>query len=208
MLSAPPRPDIPTLAALPAVIETSRLVLRPLTLADVDDLRPYVTDPELSKYLSWSAHKDRAETEAWITAAVERRTNGTGMVWSIVIDGKACGVIGLDGIKWEFRAWRIDRAELGYWLGIPHWSKGYMTEAAFAATKWAFDALGLHKVTIGCIEGNVASQKIIERIGYRFLAKLEDDVWRDNRWWPHRRYEMLASEWGDTTSTQRFVRRA
>jgi ribosomal-protein-alanine N-acetyltransferase len=207
MLSAPPRPDIPVLAELPNVIETARLVLRPLELGDVDALYEHAKDPMLSAYMSWSAHQDRTETEGFVTTAIRNREQGTDLSWAIVLDGNAAGVVGLGSITWGFRAWRIDRAELGYWIGIPHWGQGYMTEAATAATKWAFETLGLHKITIGCIDGNVASQKIIEHIGYRFLAMHEDDAWRDGRWWRHRRYEMLASEWGDTTSTLRFQRR-
>ena len=206
MLSAPPRQPIPSLADQPLEIETARLKLRPLALSDVDDLWTHASDPKVSPYMAWSAHKDRAETAAFVEAQIEARTKGTDLVWAIVHDGHASGCIGLHGITWTFRAWRIDRAELGYWIGIPLWDQGYMTEAATAVTRWAFETFGLHKITIGCIEGNQASQKIIEKLGYRFLCKQEDDVWRDGRWWNHLRYEMLAAEWGDTARTMRFSR--
>ena len=45
-----------------------------------------------------------------------------------------------------------------------------MTEAATAALRFAFETLGLHKVTIGCVEGNDGSQRVIEKLGFRFLA--------------------------------------
>ena len=77
-----------------------------------------------------------------------------------------------------------------------------------AVTQWAFETLGLHKVTIGCIEDNVASKRVIEKIGFRYLCRQEDDVWRDGRWWAHLRYELTAAEWGDTTRTLRFTRPA
>ncbi len=207
MASAPPRTSIPNLAELSLAIETPRLALRPLALSDLEDLHPHVSDPKLSKYLSWSAHENRGVTEAWIKACSDGLAKGTDLVWAIVIDGKASGCIGLGGITWTFRAWRIDRAELGYWLGIPYWGKGYMTEAAFAATRFGFETLGLHKITIGHIEGNVASQRIIEKLGYRYLATHEDDVWRDGQWWNHFRYELTAAEWSDTARTMRFSRR-
>lgn len=207
MESAPPRTPIPNLADLPLALDTPRLKLRPLSFADLEDLQPHVTDPKLSKYLSWAAHASRTETEAWIKTCTDGLAKGTDLVWSIVIDGKASGCIGLGGITWTFRAWRIDRAELGYWLAIPHWGHGYMSEAALAATRFGFETLGLHKITIGCIEGNVASQKIIEKIGYRFLARFEDDVWRDGQWWNHFRYELTAAEWSDSARTMRFSRR-
>jgi RimJ/RimL family protein N-acetyltransferase len=206
LVSAPPRQPIPDLADLPLVIQTSRLTLRPISLDDVDDLQPHVIDPKLSRFMSWSAHQDRAETEGFITSNIDGLAKGTDIVWAILIDGRACGCIGLGGIKWTFRAWRIDRAELGYWIGIPYWNQGYTSEAALAITRFAFETLGLHKITIGCIDGNIGSQKVIEKLGYRFLARFEDDVWRDGQWWSHLRYELTAAEWGDTARTMRFRR--
>ncbi len=206
MLSAPPRLPIPALADHSLVIETQRLKLRPLEPTDVDDLWTHASDPKLSPLMSWSAHKDRAETKAFVEGQIAARAKGTDLAWAIEHEGRASGCIGLSGITWTMRAWRIDRAELGYWLAIPLWKQGYMTEAATAATRWAFETLGLHKITIGCIEGNEASKKIIEKLGYRFLCKQDDDVWRDGKWWNHLRYEMLAAEWGDTARTMRFSR--
>jgi ribosomal-protein-alanine N-acetyltransferase len=203
MASAPPRPDVPELARLPLEVLTPRLRLRPIATGDVDELWPFVSDPQVSRLLSWSAHKDRSETDAFIASQIEARAKGTDLTWVIEHEGRARGCIGLHGISWEFRAWRIDRAELGYWLAPPLWGRGLMTEAATAATRWAFETLGLHKLTVGHIEGNQASKRIIEKIGFRFLARLEDDVWRDGRWWAHFRYEMTAAEWLQMAGTSR-----
>jgi RimJ/RimL family protein N-acetyltransferase len=104
------------------------------------------------------------------------------------------------------RALRLDRAEMGYWIARPFWRKGLMTEAATAATRWAFETLGLHKVTITCFDGNVGSQRVIEKVGYRFLCRSEEDVWRDGKWHAHLRYELISSEWADSTRTLRFTR--
>ena len=131
------------------------------------------------------------------------------MIWAIEHDGRASGCIGLHGDHVELaRAWRCDRAELGYWLAIPLSEPGLMTEAATAVTRWAFETLGLHKVTIGCIENNVgvAPRDREDRLSL-LVPQLEDDVWRDGRWWAHLRYELTASEWADTTRTLRLHRR-
>lgn len=205
-ISAPPRPDLPNLARIPLELATPRVLLRPLAPSDVDDLWPYVSDPELPRQMSWAAHRDRDETREFIERQVQARERGTDVTWAIVIDGRVCGCVGLHGICWEFRAWRIDRAELGYWIGKPFWNQGYMTEIAAAVTHWAFDTLRLHKLTIGCIEGNLGSKRVIEKTGFRFLALAEDDVWRDGRWWSHLRYELTAAEWGDSARTMKISR--
>ena len=95
---------------------------------------------------------------------------------------------------------------MGYWIARPFWGKGLMTEAATLATRWAFDTLGLHKVTIMCFEGNTGSRRVIEKVGFRFLCRSEEDTWRDGKWHAHLRYELVASEWGDATRTLRFTR--
>jgi [ribosomal protein S5]-alanine N-acetyltransferase len=205
-MTSPPPGAVPDLGAMDLVIATPRLVLRPLEPRHADELFPFASDPDVARMMSWEAHRDPDETRTWVEARIADRALGNDLVWAIERNGTAIGCVGLGRITWTFRAWRIDRAELGYWLGEPFWGQGLVSEVALAATAWAFETLGLHKITIGCIEGNTASQRIIEKLGYRFLAIFEDDVWRDGRWWNHRRYELTSGEWRDTTKTQRFSR--
>lgn len=206
MSSAPPRSSIPTLAELPLVVDTPRVRLRPQHERDADVFFPFVSDPELTSYVSWSPHKHIDETREWLRSSAERTAKGTDMIWTIEHEGAPVGCIGLHGITWGVRAVRFDKAEIGYWLARPLWGKGLMTEAATAATRWAFETLGLHKLTIGCFEPNVGSRRVIEKVGFRFLCRYEDDVWRDGRWFAHLRYELTAAEWADSTRTLRFQR--
>ena len=195
MASPPPRSPTPKLAELPLVIETPRLRLRPLELGDADALFAFASDPEVSKMMSWDPHRDRSETLGFLERMAAAYDAGTGIGWAIVHEGAVTGVISVEGIRWDFRAWRMDKAEIGYWLGRPHWGHGLMSEAARAVLRWSFETLGLHKVTIGCVEGNDASRAIIEKLGFRFLAIFEEDFWRFGRWWAHRRYELTAGEY-------------
>jgi len=205
MASAPPRTP-PKLTDLPLLVETPRLRLRPLELGDTDALFALASDPEVAKTMSWDAHRDRTDTVAFLERMLTTRNEGTSIGWAILLEGKPIGVISIDGIRWDFRAWRVDRAEMGYWLGRPHWGQGIMSEAATAALRFAFETLGLHKVTIGCVEGNAGSQAIIEKLGFRYLAIFEEDFWRFGRWWSHRRYELTAGEYADSTRTMKFSR--
>lgn len=206
MMSSAPRAEIPTLSELPLVIESHRVKMRPLAATDVEALWPYVSDPELPRMMSWDAHRDPSETGAFVAFAAEALAKGTDVVWAIEHESRLAGTIGLHGIAWQMRAWRVDRAELGYWLAPELHGKGLMTEAATAVTRWGFETLGLHKMTVSCLEQNIGSRRVIEKVGFRFLCKREDDVWRDGRWHAHLWYELLASEWGDTTRTLRFTR--
>jgi [ribosomal protein S5]-alanine N-acetyltransferase len=204
--SPPPRADIPKLAELPLAIETPRLRLRPLVASDADAIWPHASDPELSKLMSWSAHRDIDETRAFVASQAEALANGTDVTWAIQKDGETCGAIGLHSIRWHLRAWRVDRAVLGYWIARPLWGQGLVTEAAQAVIGWAFETAGFHKVTVGCLEENVGSRRVIEKLGFRFLGRAEEHMWRDGSWHPHLDYELTAGEWGDSARTLRFSR--
>jgi len=109
MVSAPPRSPIPRIADLPLVVETQRLVLRPLELGDADALFEFASDPEVSKMMAWDPHEDRGVTVAFLERMIAAREAGTSVGWAILVDGKPAGVISLDGITWQFRAWRVDQ---------------------------------------------------------------------------------------------------
>jgi len=204
--SPAPRADIPKLSSLPLVIEMPRFKLRPTSAADVDDIWPYVSDPAFTRHMTWNAHKDREETLAVIARQAEELAAGTDIVWTIEHEQRASGMIGLHDITWHMNSWRVDRAELGYWLAPRLAGQGLMTEAASAVIDWGFESLGLHKVTIGCIEENVASKRVIEKLGLRLVGRQEEHAWSNGAWMHRLSYETTVGEWGDLTRTMRFQR--
>jgi len=204
--SPPPRSPLAKLDELDLLLITGRLRLRPFREADVDDLWPYVSDPELPRMMSWTAHTDRSQTLDFVRFVIEGFAKRTTVAWVIEYAGRAVGCVNLEGIQFELRAWRVDRAELGYWIAPSLWGQGLMTEAARAAVHAGFDLIGLHKVTVGCLVENIGSRRVIEKLNFRPVGRLEDDVWRDGRWWSVLRYELTASEWSDTSTTMRVNR--
>lgn len=204
--SAPPREKIPRLVELDLVLQTARLRLRPFEDRDVDDLWPYVSDPELPRMMSWHAHTDRGQTAEFIRRANAGIEANEGMKWAIEHDGRVVGSIGLDSMQFALRAWRVDHAELGYWMAPPLWGKGLVTEAAHAVVRCGFETIGLHKVTARCIAENTGSRRVIERLGFRPVGRHEDEVWRDGRWWSVLSYELTAQEWTDVSTTMRINR--
>ena len=86
-------------------------MLRPLELTDVDEMWPFVTDAELTRHMTWAPHQDRAETVGFVESTIRARQEGTGYTFAIRKDGALCGLIGLDGVTRQFRAWRKDVAE-------------------------------------------------------------------------------------------------
>lgn len=81
-------------------------------------------------------------------------------------------------------------ADVSYFIGDRDaWGKGYGTEAVRLATRFGFDALGLHRIQAGFYETNVGSQRVLEKAGFayegRLHKKLRQDVggaWEDHLW--------------------------
>src|SRR5205807_8234278 len=75
--------------------------------------------------------------------------------------GAPIGIVGLD--------WRApDAPELGYWLGVEHWGRGFGTEAARAAIDFAFEEFDAEQLLSGARVPNPASRNILEKCGFQW----------------------------------------
>jgi ribosomal-protein-alanine N-acetyltransferase len=181
-------------------LHTTRLELRPPVVGDAPAFFHWVSDPELPRMMSWNAHASIDETVTWLEGVERNRAAGTDLVWAIVHDGRISGAVGLHGIARQWRAWRVDRAELGYWIAPPLHGRGLMTEAARAVVDYGFATLGLHKITVGCFDANVGSRRVIEKLGFELVGVRREHLFRDGRWWDHRDYDLLARDYGAQSS--------
>jgi RimJ/RimL family protein N-acetyltransferase len=187
--------------SLETSLRSERLTLVPLALSDVDELWPFVSDPDLSRHMTWAPHTDRRETIGFVESTLDSLAAGTGYTWAIRRDGVLSGLIGLDGVVRQMRAWRRDVGEIGYWLGAAHRGQGLVQEAGRAVMAFGFGPLALHKITIGCLSENPASKRVIETLGFRFVGEQKDHCHRFERWWDHLSYEMTVDEYRAATRT-------
>lgn len=85
-------------------------------------------------------------------------------IFAVVYKGEVAGVIGLHRMKDVFRL----TAEIGYWLGEPYWNKGIATTALKLATAYGITQMGLVRIFACTYDFNKASQRVLEKAGYRF----------------------------------------
>ena len=152
--------------------------------------------------MTWEAHRDPSETTAFVDRTIAARNDGNGFVWTIRMGGALCGVVGLHDVLRTSRAWRMDRAELGYWCGANVRNQGLVTEAARAVIDYGFRELQLHKVAVGCASENLASKRVIEKLGFRFLGEQREHFFRFGQWWHHLAFEMTVGEWQSLTAAR------
>jgi ribosomal-protein-alanine N-acetyltransferase len=153
----------PTLAALPA-LETERLVLRRLTMADAPAVFAYASDPAIGKHTAWPPHATLADSEAYLRMALTLYEGGNEALWGIVSkeEGQVVGTCGLYDIDL-----RHGTAALGYVLALRLRGRGLMPEAMRAVLGWAFGPLGLHRVQGVCRVDNDPSTRVMEKLGLR-----------------------------------------
>ncbi len=106
-----------------------------------------------------------ADAEWWVNhVAEETKKQGRSVNWCIRReDGYVVGGIGFH----EFELGKSHKAELGYWLAKPYWSKGIMTEAVKLISEFAFKELGLARVTANVFHFNVGSARVLENAGFQ-----------------------------------------
>jgi RimJ/RimL family protein N-acetyltransferase len=93
-----------------------------------------------------------------------------------------------------FHPW-LGAREIGWVIGRPHQQRGYATEAARALVAHAFETLGAHRVVATCQPQNIASWRIMEKLGMRREAHFRQHLPRPNgEWWDEYFYALLAQD--------------
>ncbi|HEX9037496.1 MAG TPA: GNAT family N-acetyltransferase [Ktedonobacterales bacterium] len=178
-----PRPVRRELVPLFDELRGERVVVRPHTTADFDELWQAIQESK-EQLRPWLPFADQAEDDlrAWLTHAEARWTTRDTFGCAIIDreTGRLSGNIGL-----MIRDWEIGYFEIGYWLRTSATGKGFMTEAVRLITDFAFDHLWANRVEIRCDARNDASAGVPRRLGFtqeahlRWTQTFVDDTVRD-----------------------------
>jgi aminoglycoside 6'-N-acetyltransferase len=189
------------------MIETARLVLRPLELADEDDLLIYQSDPEIVRYIPWP-ERTREQVRAGIVAFKDRTRmaeTGDGIVLAIV-EKRSGTVIGQMSVGIVSR--EDGQGEFGYVVARAFGRRGFATEASAAVLDYAFDGLDLHRMTAHIDTRNHASLGVVTKLGLRREAEFRENEWFKGEWTSSWIYAILASEWRAKRGSMRLHGRA
>jgi [ribosomal protein S5]-alanine N-acetyltransferase len=140
-------------------LETARLTLRPYTEADIPALLPLIGTREVAATTLRIAHPYSEQNARDFIAKTRREDEALWLAITLRDGGTLCGGVGL---RLELEH---SHAELGYWLGVPYWGRGYATEAARAMLCYGFDELKLHRILATHFKHNDASGKILRKLG-------------------------------------------
>lgn len=148
------------------IFETARLIVRPWRVEDAEQAHEIYRDADVMRYLaSGKPHPDLAFTRAWLGRIAERNASfppGQG-IWAAFLRGNGPPIgsvllLPLDGGP---------EVEVGYHLGKPWWGQGYATELAAGCVRYGFAQLGLLRIAGVTFPENVASQRVLTKVGLR-----------------------------------------
>lgn len=176
-------------------ITTKRLNLRLIKESDFEAIWDYVSDPDISYYMSWEPHTDIGQTKLFVKNAIKQIKKEQCIHWVIEKDKQVCGLTSIIAIKKEHRALIYNRGELAYWLGKEFQGQGIMTEANLSVLQYAFDVMNLHRVCVAHDVNNMASCKLIKSLGFKFLFEEFKSFKKQNRWVNTRYYELLKENY-------------
>lgn len=153
-------------------LHTGRLRLRPFCDADEKDLFALHSNAYVLRFWDAPPWSERARAERFIAACRQLAVDGSGARLAVdrASDGAFIGWCGLTRWNPDYRS-----AALGYCFAEAAWGHGYATEAAGALLQWAFDTLDLNRVQAEADTRNVASARVLEKLGFVREGTLRED---------------------------------
>ena len=149
------------------IFETERLILRPWTEDDAEELYKYAKDPEVGPTAGWPVH-----TSVENSREVIRTVLSASETYAVCLKetGKSVGSIGLHR---NDLAEADDEYELGYWIGKPFWGLGLIPEASREVLRYAFEVLGMNRIWCGYYDGNEKSRRVQVKLGFEYQRRTE-----------------------------------
>lgn len=169
---------------------TKRLHLRLIQDADVDFILEGLSDTRVTQY--YAVHYDTLEAvQEQMQFYRDLLEKGTGIWWAFSLEGEskligACGLSSLDKVH--------QKAEIGFWLLPAYWGKGYIPEAVAAILPYCFEVLQLNRIE-AIVEGeNIASAKVLEKVGFRNEGNLRESEFKNGKFIDLLYFSLLKKE--------------
>jgi RimJ/RimL family protein N-acetyltransferase len=170
------------------ILETERLRLRAFTEADCAEVGPLIGAREVAATTLRIPHPYTDEHFRHFLNHMQGESEPNFAI-TLRSGGQVIGGIGL----------RIERdhqrAELGYWLGVPYWGHGYATEAGRSLLRYGFEYLKLHRIFASHFEHNPVSGKVLRKLGMRHEGCQRKHILKWDRFVDSELYGILREEW-------------
>lgn len=146
-------------------METARLILRPWEETDAQALYRYAKDERVGPEAGWAPHTSVEYSREIIRTVLSRPET-----YAVVLKtaGEPVGSVGIMFPPGGSAPMEEGEAELGYWIGVPHWGQGLIPEAVLRLQERCFMELGCKAVWAMYFAGNERSRRVMEKCGFRY----------------------------------------
>lgn len=173
-------------------LETARLILRTPIASDAPQLYHLARDKRVSENLLNMPHPyERHDADVWIERCRERYQRGDGITLAIInkFEQRFIGSIGI------YANYQHQRAEIGYWLGVDYWGRGFMPEAVECILEYGFRVMRLNRIYATYFSGNEASRRVMEKVGMHYEGMQRQAVLKWGAYKDLGMYSILHREW-------------
>jgi RimJ/RimL family protein N-acetyltransferase len=160
----------------------------PVAPAHVPAIQALAADPRIAATTLMPSPYPPDGAARYVAESQAAWAEGTGYRFAVLVGDDLVGVCALKEVH-------DGQAELGYWIGVPFWGRGYATEAARHVTAFAFETLGLARLHAHALARNPSSGRVLEKAGFRFLDEVPNPF---AKWAPTdriRRYVLERPAW-------------
>ena len=152
------------------ILETDRLVLRPFSMEDAQDVfYGWERDEEVAKYMFWTSHNDINKTIGWLEKELSKIDAEDWYRWAIL--SKKTGELLGTGLIYAEEEY--SKFEIAYNLSKKSWGFGYTTEAMQEIIKFAKEELKIKDIMGRHAKENPASGKILEKLGFTYIKDIQ-----------------------------------
>jgi ribosomal-protein-alanine N-acetyltransferase len=173
------------------VLWTNRLVLRAPAPNDAEPFRALLSIPDVTRYSNWPDAPSKAQSERYMRWMAKVHATGKGCAW-IIEDRETSAFIGAIRFNTIDKKWR--GAEIGYESDPVAWGKGLMTEAASAVAAWGHEALKLNRIEAWTLPGNGASDRVLEKVGFKYEGTQRQKAWFKGAYHDFRLFGRIAGD--------------
>lgn len=174
---------------------TKRLMIRPFKRRDIAELHGAVAASldDLRPWLPWAEGYDRGVAQRFVRESVAAWSEGRAFDFTIRAIEDPNRHIGNVSV-WPTSP-QNHIGEVGYWIRSEDTGRGFGGEATTRAMQVGFEEMGLHKVQLRIAVGNMASDRIAEKLGFLQEGILRDEVKIAGHWIDHTIWSILEKEW-------------
>jgi [ribosomal protein S5]-alanine N-acetyltransferase len=179
------------------LLKTPRLAIRELAPSDGATILAFANDDSINRYLGFGSISSESGTNEYINKAIasaaRKPRHNYKLAMTITPSDELSGSCWLDIEDPESK-----NASIGYFVDKKHWGNGYATEMIKTLIQFGFGELHLHRIYAHCDAENLATHRVLEKVGMLQEGVLREHCLRNYGWADICYYGMLRSEWAST----------